>query len=249
MAGPGEGGAGVTGIGATPRGRPGFSHRGGEGSTRLLSPPARARERASERLHARAGPLGARSSRSPAAACCGSRRRDTGWACPRGRGAPAGAAPPDTEGRGPGSRSRPWRARGRAPLAPLAPWEEGPPPGGSRPDPALTSQAGPQAARPVLPSPVVLTAAIARPAETPLFRGAAPARRGLPRERASGPSGPQNRGETRVAPGYLAPCSAAPGFLHDLQREWWRPSGRPACLWAVKFPSRLLSTTGRGSGT
>lgn len=163
------------GIRATPRGRPGFSHGGGEGSARLLSPPARARERASERLHARAGPLGARSSRSPAAACCGSRRRDTGWACPGGRGALAGAGPTQRRWAGPELALAPlaslW-ARSPRSLAARAPLAHEP--GRTLPS---NPRRGQQPAGPVLPSPVVLSAATARPAETPLFRGAAPARR------------------------------------------------------------------------
>lgn len=153
MARPEVGGAGVTGIRATPRGRPGFSHGGGEGSTRLLSPPARARERASERLHARAGPLGARSSRSPAAACCGSRRRDTGWACPGGRGALAGAGPTQRQGAGPGLALAPlaslWARSPRSPRSLAAPAPLAPEPGPTCPQ--IRGAGGSQPARPSPP--------------------------------------------------------------------------------------------------
>lgn len=68
-------------------------------------------------LHARAGLRCARSSRSPAAACCGPRGPDTGWACPEGAGS-CGPTQPGAEGRGQ-SRARPrglWEgAPGRTP--------------------------------------------------------------------------------------------------------------------------------------
>lgn len=77
--------------------------------TLRLSPAAAAAprvssERPAEReppanLHARAGLRCARSSRSPAAACCGPRGPDTGWACPRGAGS-RGPTQPAAEGRG-----------------------------------------------------------------------------------------------------------------------------------------------------
>lgn len=50
-------------------------------------------------LHARAGLRCARSSRSPAAACCGPRGPDTGWACPKGAGS-RGPTQPGAKGRG-----------------------------------------------------------------------------------------------------------------------------------------------------
>lgn len=76
----------------------------------LRLPPAAAAaqrvssERPAEReppanLHARAGLRCARSSRSPAAACCGPRGPDTGWACPKGAGS-RGPTQPGAEGRG-----------------------------------------------------------------------------------------------------------------------------------------------------
>lgn len=86
------------------------------GARFVSSPPARARER--RHAPARAGPRGARSSRSPAAACCGSPPR-RGWACPgRGREPRPAPAPPSARGGAALGRARPGQACGRARLAP-----------------------------------------------------------------------------------------------------------------------------------
>lgn len=210
-------------------------------------PPGRARERASERLHARAGPLGARSSRSPAAACCGSRRRDTGWACPGGRGALARAGP--TQRRGAGFALAP------APQASL--WARSScSPGGESstlaasagPSSQICSASGSQPARSSAPPPpAVLSAATARPAETPLFRGAAPA----------GVGGGNCRGSAPWAPWVPGPTERPwPTSRHPAWSLLCRPGvssqptkGTVMRLRAVKFPSLLPSSEGRGLGT
>lgn len=61
-------------------------------------------------LHARAGLRCARSSRSPAAACCGPRGPDTGWACPKGAGS---RGPTQRAPRGGASRAGPRGLWGR----------------------------------------------------------------------------------------------------------------------------------------
>lgn len=126
----------------------GLTQTEGTRATLRLPPAAAAAQRvSSERpaereppanLHARAGFRCARSSRSPAAACCGPRGPDTGWACPKGagsrgptqtgaegrgqtrarpRGPREGATARALSRRGPGVPSRPRRA-GSAPLLP-----------------------------------------------------------------------------------------------------------------------------------
>lgn len=205
MARPGWG-SGAAGIAATPSRRPAFSRGGGGGSARLLSPPARARERASERLHARAGPAGARSSRSPAAACCGSRRRDTGWACPgRGRGAPA--------------RARPTQPRGAGPRLALAPR----PPVGARP-PLLGegSAAGARSAG-LFPSPRAGGSQLALSSPLPSFSR----RRRQPGQRKSRFSGARPRPGGSAAGARLGPL----GFAEPRQNPQRAQASFPTAPW------------------
>lgn len=162
---------------------------------RLVSsarPPERASERARGCTHARG--LSARGPRARPPLPVAARAAETlGGRVRGGRGALAGAGPTQHRGAGPGlalaSLASLWARSPRSPcsLAPRAFLV--PEPGRTL---LLNPRRGRQPAGPVLPSPAVLSAATARPAETPLFRGAAPARRGLPRERASGPSDPQS---------------------------------------------------------
>lgn len=230
--------------------RPGFSRGGRGGSIRLLSPPARARER---ELHARAGPRGARSSRSPAAACCGSRRRDTGWACPgRGRGAPARARPTQRPGAGPRSGARPGRACGRARPSLLG--------GGGRRLGALrlvlSSNSRPGGSPLNLAahfSPLSFSAVAAEPSGNSAFPGRGP---GPERAAAGARLGPLRsvdlrpdppHAQTRFPTADLAPAlrprgASSPRPAKGAMGTQWSTGRR----WARQFPP-LLPSVGRGS--
>lgn len=205
--------------------------------TRRVS-PARPPERASERTtgctHARG--LCALFSRSPAAACCGSRRRDTGWACPgRGRGAPARARPTQRQGAGPG-RARalggPWA---RAPSSLGQGLGQASAPAGAPHTPAARAAAG----RPHPPRPSFL---LLQPGQRkPRFSGARPrteegCRQSAPAPRVSGDEAELAATEDFSKTADLAP---APGFLRQEHQDL-KNGGAPAASWgpqAAKFYS------------
>lgn len=111
-------GTGVTGIKATPSGRPGFSPGGGTPLRSSARPPERASERARGCTQARG--LTARSPRARPPLPVAARAAETLGGRDRGGGGEPwlAPAPPNTKGRGPGSRLQALRVCGCAPLAP-----------------------------------------------------------------------------------------------------------------------------------
>lgn len=242
MARPGLRGAGVTVIEATPSGRPGSPP--GDGSGRDSSPqPACPGARASERLHAGAGPPGAQPSRSPAAACCGSRRRDRVGVSGAGAGSPGSRRPHPARGAGPGSRSRTPGLRARP--SPPGRGVRGPPAHG-QPLPSNSERV--PASLPAWASPPPSSFRAQRPGQRkPRFSGARP----RPEEPASGarlrPLGSAQPGQNPPRVPAAFPADLARGFVT-------KPSegspGDPAAGGprAVKFPPLLLASAGRAQG-
>lgn len=190
----------------TPRLFPGGGSGGG--STGLLSPPAeRASERARSCTQARGLPARSPRARPPAAACCGSRRRDTEWACPSG---PGSRGPTQRRGAGPGRARAPLAAQDRGRRA------------ARRAGLSLNSAAS--ARRPALPP---------RPRRPlgqrkPRFSGARPRPGEGCGESAPWPLRSAEPGRAAVPPRPLSRRGPGPGFLsQDRRRAWWRPSGRP----------------------
>lgn len=222
MARPGARGAGATAIEAAPSGRPGFSAGGGGGSPRRLSPPARARERAAGCTQARGLAARGPHARPPLPVAARAARHWVGVPG-EGAGSPAPAGPTQRREAG---RGRAGAAPGACGRAPLAPRDRGLQPARARPPPPLTLPRSRRPARPGFPSPVVLWAPASGPAETLLFRGAAPARGGC---RGSAPW-PQVHGvpaEPAVRPNPLSNRGrgarlADPEFLRQEHGKIWR---------------------------
>lgn len=247
MARPGAGGPGITGIQARPSRHPGFSHSCGGDSTCLPSPPARARERANDRLHARAGPL--RAVLALARRCLLRLAPPRHWVGVSGEGAGSpGSRSPHPAPRG-GSRARscPRRAVGARPQLSWTGVGAGERSGGRSPHPRSSGGSWPTPS-----SPPVFPSVAAGSAETPLFRGAATDRRGLPAKR-PGPSSLWRRGRTRrhrrlfqdgrssPRPGVSSPRTSRP-------QEWWSPSSQLGAA-GRQVLLLLLSSVRSGSGT
>lgn len=212
MARPGAGGSGITGIQARPSRHPGFSHSRGGDSTCLLSPPARARERANDRLHARAGPL--RAALALARRCLLRLAPPRHWVGVSGEGAGSpGSRSPHPAPRG-GSRARscPRRAVGARPQLSWRGVGAGERSGGRSPHPR--SSGGSWAT----PSSPPLSFLLLQPSQRkPRFSGARPrAEEGCwqsaPAPRVSGDEAELAATEDLFRTADLAP---APGFLRQ----------------------------------
>lgn len=179
---------------------------------RLVSSARPPSARASEKLHAGAGPPGAQPSRSPAAACCGSRRRDTEWACPR---APLGG-PTQRRGAGPGLARAPLAApeRGRRPAR--------------RAGPSRQLRVVSQPTR--LPPPPSSFRRSGLASGNPAFPGRGPGPERAVAGARLGPSGLRSREEPPPLPARFPAADLARVLSRDQRRERWTPSGRPPPL-------------------
>lgn len=208
--------------------------RGIHSSPQPARPSARASERASEREAARTRGASRRAVLALARRCLLRLAPPRHWVGVFGGAGSSGWRRPHPAPRG-GARARaraPGEPVGALPSFPSLPSCPRSPRSRTRPDLPSNPRRGGQSAGPALPSPVALSTATAGPAETPLFRGAAPARRGLPRERALGPLDPQSRGKSgrrpkpaSRQPTWPPPRCAAPGFLHDIRKGAVATSG------------------------